>query len=544
MPLGWISSQPKAGTGTGSGPAGKSAYELAVAAGYSGTLTEWLDSLKGAASTVPGPKGDKGDPGTAGTKGDAGTAGAAGAAGKSAYELAVAAGYSGTQAQWLASLKVPADSLRATAGNGVLTALRHGRSVTLQLVGDSTGDASDEWAGLLGVKLGDAWDANVLWRGWSDTTKGVGAPTVLRTSSQGERHVSFTAGQAQLYGAPAITRDLEIVAKLAPSAWTGNTVNQIVCARWHLKAADNVTDVNSRSFILRLSSSGKLQLQFSGDGTASSTVTSAVVVPFTGSQIGWVKVTLAFPGGNGYTVNFATSTDGQTWTALGASVNGSATVAGLFDPGATLPYQLGSNGLIGNPNEPFSGKIYWVELRPGADKSSVVPPLPEDWEWNSNYYVGTVQAGGAPNVVVVGTSTSGKNIDYFGDSANTGMYGTWGQHLLLFSDGHNEVRLEGRWQDKLSAFLGTYRATAPGAPLVVVTQNPVTAPPLTEWQRQVRASRGVRLATWAASQGGVYAIDTYPAFTTLASDLGGDGLHPNAQGEGKWAQYVYDRLFA
>lgn len=62
------------------GPAGtdgKSAYELAVAGGYNGTLEAWLESLKGNA----------------------------GAAGKSAYELAVEGGYKGTQAEWLESLK-------------------------------------------------------------------------------------------------------------------------------------------------------------------------------------------------------------------------------------------------------------------------------------------------------------------------------------------------------------------------------------------------------------------------------------------------------
>ena len=58
------------------GPAGKSAYELAQAGGFIGTQQEWLLSLVG----------DEG------------------AAGKSAYELAVAGGFSGTQAQWLASL--------------------------------------------------------------------------------------------------------------------------------------------------------------------------------------------------------------------------------------------------------------------------------------------------------------------------------------------------------------------------------------------------------------------------------------------------------
>lgn len=75
---------------------GKSAYELALAAGYKGSELDYLNSLKGQ-------KGDKGDQG------------------KSAYQVAFDAGFSGTEAEWLESLKAPA----ATGGykelaNGVL----------------------------------------------------------------------------------------------------------------------------------------------------------------------------------------------------------------------------------------------------------------------------------------------------------------------------------------------------------------------------------------------------------------------------------------
>lgn len=58
------------------------------------------DTITGGGTVVylPGPKGDKGDPGEPG---------AAGAAGQSAYQLAVAEGFAGTEEQWLASLEGP-----------------------------------------------------------------------------------------------------------------------------------------------------------------------------------------------------------------------------------------------------------------------------------------------------------------------------------------------------------------------------------------------------------------------------------------------------
>lgn len=56
------------------GADGKSAYELAVDNGFSGTLSEWLNSLKGA-NGKDGAKGDKGDKGDTGERGAQGIQG-------------------------------------------------------------------------------------------------------------------------------------------------------------------------------------------------------------------------------------------------------------------------------------------------------------------------------------------------------------------------------------------------------------------------------------------------------------------------------------
>ncbi len=97
---------PKGNTGEkgdqgSTGSSGLSAYQVAVAGGFVGTEAQWLASLvgeqgpqgepgqDGADSTVPGPKGDPGEPGQDGA---------------SAYAVALANGFVGTEAQWLASL--------------------------------------------------------------------------------------------------------------------------------------------------------------------------------------------------------------------------------------------------------------------------------------------------------------------------------------------------------------------------------------------------------------------------------------------------------
>lgn len=110
------------------GPQGYSAYEVAVNEGYVGTETQWLASLKGetGATGATGPQGpqgvqgatgpqgptgatgaqgQQGETGPQGPQGETGATGAQGPEGKSAYQVAVDNGYSGTEAQWLASLK-------------------------------------------------------------------------------------------------------------------------------------------------------------------------------------------------------------------------------------------------------------------------------------------------------------------------------------------------------------------------------------------------------------------------------------------------------
>lgn len=89
------------------GADGKSAYELAVEAGFVGTLAQWLASLRG----EKGDKGDKGErglqgiQGVQGVQGIDGAQGDKGADGESCYQIAVRHGFSGTEEEFVASMK-------------------------------------------------------------------------------------------------------------------------------------------------------------------------------------------------------------------------------------------------------------------------------------------------------------------------------------------------------------------------------------------------------------------------------------------------------
>ncbi len=78
---------------------GKSAYEIAKENGFVGTVSEWLESLKGA----------DGLPGKDGVDGENGHDGRNGADGQSAYEIALSHGFIGTEQEWLDSFKAVVD---------------------------------------------------------------------------------------------------------------------------------------------------------------------------------------------------------------------------------------------------------------------------------------------------------------------------------------------------------------------------------------------------------------------------------------------------
>ena len=95
------------------GKDGKSAYEIAIEHGFVGTEADWLESLKGVdgkdgcdgRNGVDGLPGKDGKDGADGLPGRDGIDGINGSDGKSAYIIAVEHGFSGTENEWLQSLK-------------------------------------------------------------------------------------------------------------------------------------------------------------------------------------------------------------------------------------------------------------------------------------------------------------------------------------------------------------------------------------------------------------------------------------------------------
>lgn len=137
---------------TGSGINGKSAYEIAEENGFTGTEQEWLASLKG----KDGVNGADGTNGTNGKDGKDGVDGKPGADGKSAYDIAVKNGFTGSKSDWLDSLKTDTSNfVTLDKYNEVLARLEALENKYKDSGKTSTGESTEQFSGVVfGMNLG------------------------------------------------------------------------------------------------------------------------------------------------------------------------------------------------------------------------------------------------------------------------------------------------------------------------------------------------------------------------------------------------------
>lgn len=175
--------------------------------------------------------------------------------------------------------------------------------------------------------------------------------------------------------AASITGDLDVVVKVAPAAWIG-TLKTL--------ASKYETSSNLRGWRFDVSAAGNLQLAWTTDGAAGTFMQaiSSVIVPYTGTQVGWVRAVLDVNNGAGASsVLFYTSSDGSAWTQLGTTQVGGVNYAptnptSIFN-NPTIPYQVGS--FAGALAQPFAGDFLYVEIRNGIAGTNIVPTDPSTW---------------------------------------------------------------------------------------------------------------------------------------------------------------------
>lgn len=124
-----------------------------------------------------------------------------------------------------------------------------------------------------------------------------------------------------------IVSDIDIRVQVALIDWTPAATTTLL--------SKFTSSGNQRSYVLRVSTAGLLQLTISNDGTASNTANSSVATGVTDGAVKWVRVTWVDSTNQ---VQFFTSNDGVNWTQLGT--NQSLSSVGIFS--GTAPIEIGS----------------------------------------------------------------------------------------------------------------------------------------------------------------------------------------------------------
>ena len=205
-------------------------------------------------------------------------------------------------------------------------------------------------AGVDGVRYFNTLNGNTV--ASNVVTEATGAPINSSTAKFGVLPGAvasyFSAGSIALRSSTQI----EIIGKVAPNSWTtgGYTI-------WG--AYQNADPLRCAVFII--ATTGTLDFRHSPDGTtgAQITDTSTSAVSFAAGTTGYVKLTYqSDSGGGSYATKFWTSTDnGATWTQLGTTKTGSASV--LYT-GSTPVNTVGVRGP--GSSEAFNGNIYRVTV--------------------------------------------------------------------------------------------------------------------------------------------------------------------------------------
>lgn len=163
---------------------------------------------------------------------------------------------------------------------------------------------------------------------------------------------------------------LEILCK--PVTWRPRTT--VALARRYTTTSDQ------RAWVLWLNPDGVLTFRWSTDGTFTNTLAhnAGAAVPDDDAER-WIAVWIDVNNGaGGHTVGYATSTDGTTWTALGANVVTAGTT-NVFAAQCALEVgrTTGGTGGAGGTFTPFAGEIGAFRYRSGILSTSTLVASPD-----------------------------------------------------------------------------------------------------------------------------------------------------------------------
>ena len=411
------------------------------------------------------------------------------------------------------------------------------RSTAVQIIGDSTGNATDEWVHLTAQWLAAAYPTHrVEHRVWDSTSQDYLAPVVIQAGPSGERYL-LGDGVARAVCVPdsaanSITGDVDIRVDVSINSWSQTATENVFVSKFAASGQRTLRFYIGGGY-------NKPHFEWSANGsTLIDSTPTTWTTPVDGTRK-WLRATLDVDSGaGGNTTRFYESANGISWTQIGADVVKAGTTS-LFD--STSEWQAGARGGSLAGGLLFNGKLYHVEVRNGISGPLVTPAKPEAWptqRFNPVY-------GGSPTVTFVNGSHPGADLTYLLDPTRfSRMTPDYGQALSIVSCSHNDSWRTGTaYLADWDTMLANLRAKFPLSGVVASTQNPRTSPAASIREHTIRAAQ---ILGWA-SRNRVGVIDAYRAFIEDSRDIAAlvsavDGVHPTAAGSQVWSEAAQSAL--
>lgn len=429
------------------------------------------------------------------------------------------------------NIGMPAGLLSSGSSTIALASPKYLESSAIVILSDSTGiqpTATTGWPYKLAQAYAAAFPyAAVVVSFWNDATQDYDAPTNITANTQRYINIQANDGVSRvrtlLQADVGAYTDLDLRVDVAPTSWTPAASCALV-GQWGGGATKNHR--------LLLRTDGKLELDFTLDGSTTISPVSSVATGFSAGVRKNVRVTrLASTGAT----NFYTRDPGTTaWTQLG-SANVSSTSGAIAS--VTQDFFLGGS-LSSNM---IPGFYYGVEYRAAIDSGKIVNPQSiEAWYGNE----GVSPSAGAPTLYIWVGAKSGADASYLTDATRGPKLvpPIWLPTIGMINNGHNQSTTETRssYYTDCDGFKTLFTSQCPGAITMAMTQNPRTDGVEESHRRHMTWLRG-----WALKNA-VPLVDVYGAFlkdtNSLATNLQVDGLHPAAPGTTLWANTLANRM--
>lgn len=414
------------------------------------------------------------------------------------------------------------------------------QSIMLPVVGDSTGDDTEEFPFQLGVELSKVFkNTAFVYESFQDGTQQYGLPTLISPGAAGQRYISYVGGGQKarylpttVVGFPA--NDLEGRYDVALDNWTPGVTTSFG-GLW-------ASGTNKAwRFRINAASGGvcTLVLEYTADGSTIKSATSSVGLPTNFLAGGRYRLGFQLDVDNsasGGTTKFFTQADNGAWTQLGADVVVAGAIAALNQPAGN--YELGGTQ---SQTSVITGRIYGVELRDGIG-GPVMNPMPlEAW---STEDIAT-PLGGSPTVYIKNGSVGGKDFAYFSNATRFAKVCPRGNHpVILVNLGHNQNQHYTDLITEVNALQAQIDARLPCAQAVALNQNPRVAPGASAEPYVNRTDTIIR--RFVKKRGSF--INTQLPFITsgkpLSETIDGTWIHPTAIGKVLVNQAVVDAFLA